>query len=196
MDNGAVVGFLQKHDVLDSALGKDKQLLRLLLAVRDIPWGEARTVEETLAKNQGTCTGKHLVLSACLDVLNIPYKHSICTFQWQDKKLNLPAPLQKILDEGPWRHGHNFLIIQTNPDYWVDVDITWDPVLAPYGFAVFPDNWNGKSFLSVHSYDRWDDIEVNTIKKTLINSLSPELLDRRTRFLKNFFLWVNSLRKD
>ena len=149
--------FLQKNGIQ----GKD-QLIQLAHAVNGIPWGEARTVEEVLEKNIGTCTGKHLILQACFDELGIVYRPVVCTFKWSDQGLGLPEHLQSILDEGEWVHGHNFVQIQNEDGEWIDLDVTWDSPLSSHGFQPLPQDWDGNSsFIGVRNIiDRWDGASI------------------------------------
>lgn len=175
---------------------KRDQLMHLIQAVAHIPWGEGRTIEEVLkTKGVGTCTGKHVVLQACFDVLKIPYRIVVCTFRWSEQGLRLPDYLQAILEEGEWIHGHNFLQIQNDDGKWIDIDVTWDPLLKPHGFRTFPANWDGNTpFVGLHSLiERWDDAPLIK-KQEWQRALTPEMQERRERFLHKFFAWVESLR--
>jgi len=172
------------------------QIIRLAHAVSTIPWGEARTIDEVLTKNIGTCTGKHLVLQACFDELGIEFQPVVCTFRWGEQGIRFPTHLQEILDEGEWAHGHNFVQIRGGTGEWIDLDITWDPPLEPYGFSALSGNWDGQtSFVGLRSVDnRWDGISIAEKKSELIDSLSPKLKERHERFLKEFTQWIDSLR--
>lgn len=190
-----IAGFLRKNDIQN---GRDRQQIRQLVqAVARIPWGEGRTIEEVLtSKHVGTCTGKHLVLSACCQALGIPHRTVVCTFRWSEQNIQLPENLTKILQEGEWLHGHNFLQLQSSTGTWIDVDITWDSPLEPCGFRTFPQEWNGEtSFIGVQNmHERTDNADINQ-KKEWLAALTPEMQERRERFLEGFFVWVKSLRK-
>ncbi|MBU1148484.1 hypothetical protein KKI23_00155, partial [Patescibacteria group bacterium] len=76
----------------------------------------------------------------------------------------------------------------------IDVDITWNTKLKEYGFRSLPEDWEGKtSFVGLIINQRWDDIDMKAKKIELIESLSPELRERRKRFLELFVKWVHSL---
>lgn len=186
--------FLKEKGILE--LEGIDQVIRLSHAVSAIPWGEARSVDDVLLKNIGTCTGKHLVLQACFDDLGIEYRPVVCTFKWGEQEIKLPNHIQEILNEGEWVHGHNFVQIQGDAGEWIDLDVTWDPSLEPYGFYSLPKNWDGQtSFVGLGSVvDRWDGVSISDKKSELIGSLSPELKERRERFLKEFIHWIDSLR--
>lgn len=172
-------------------------MTEVAIMVSQIPWGEGRTVEEVLStKKVGTCTGKHLVLQACLDELGIKYAQVVCTFRWGDQPIRYPESLRRILNEGEWEHGHNFVQIERNGSK-VDLDITWNPELAQYGFLSLPSDWNGEtSFVGVTNIiRRWDGADIGTMKKKLIESLDPATRERRERFLKTFIAWVAKLNK-
>ena len=188
-----IKNYLKSNGILD--LDKDKKLVAVVKAVANIPWGDGRTIEEVLVtKKVGTCTGKHLVLGACLDELGIKYRHIVCTFRWGDQKIKYPKHLRNIFKEGEWEHGHNFIQIKKDNKY-VDVDITWNPKLKEYGFTTFPEDWDGKSsFVGIDKIvRRWDGVGIESIKKKLIKSLSPKIQERRERFLKEFIEWIDSI---
>ncbi len=165
-------------------------------AVAKIPWGEGRTIEDVLATRKvGTCTGKHLVLQACFDELGIRYRTVVCTFRWGEQGIRYPENLKAILAQGEWEHGHNFLQIEDGKGKYIDIDITWNPELAPYGFRTFPVDWDGKtSFVGLDKVvRRWDGAGIKEKKSELIDSLAPEVRQRRERFLELFISWVGSI---
>lgn len=171
-------------------------IVGLVHAVAEIPWGEGRTVGDVLeAKCVGTCTGKHLVLEQSLKALNIQYKTVVCSFKWSEQGIDLPDHLAAILTEGEWEHGHNFVQLQ-HGDEWIDVDITWDSPLASYGFRTLPKDWNGTtSFVGIQPIaQRWDGADLAAKKHELIDALSPEIKERRQKFLDGFIAWIASLR--
>lgn len=186
------LGSIGVHDGADRT-----HVLELVQSVARIPWGEGRTIEEVLeTKHVGTCTGKHLLLSTCFDVLKVPYRVTVCTFRWSEQGITLPKHLSEILKEGEWLHGHNFLQIQSSSGEWIDLDVTWDPALDRYGFQTFPENWKGEtSFLGVRNiHERLDGADTSK-KNDWLSALSPEMQERRGRFLKEFFAWIHRLRE-
>lgn len=152
--------------------------------------------EVLITKKVGTCTGKHLVLQAALELLQIPCRPVVCTFRWQDQGLRLPHHLQHILDTVTWEHGHNFVQIQNENGHWMDIDCTWDKALSPYGFRSFPSDWDDKTaFVGItHIVERWDNVSIADKKKELIDQLSSEQRSAREKFLQDFFVWIASLR--
>ncbi len=196
-DQTLISTFLKKHSIFDAA--EVDRITKLANAVSTIPWGEGRTIEEVLStKGVGTCTGKHLVLQKCFDALGIVWRPVVCTFRWSEQGLHLPEHLEKILQEGEWEHGHNFVQVQNqNTKQWIDVDVTWDPPLAAFGFLVLPQSWNGEtSSLGMRTLlQRWDNASIADKKKELIASLSEEQQERRERFLHAFIEWISTLRK-
>jgi len=179
-------------------MSKEQQLISIVNLIAKIPWGEARTPETVLQKGKGTCQGKHLLLQACLDELRIKYKPVVCTFYYSEQGLKLPPNLIKIIKEGEWIHGHNFLKIQNFEGKFVDIDITWNRELKPYGFLCSPVNWDGKKPIigMKKIVKRWDGINVEKIKSEIINSLNPELKERRHRFVKELVAWVEGINKE
>jgi len=189
-----VTQFLDQHGI--TRLAGKAQLIRLARAVNAIPWGEGRTLEEVLStKNVGTCTGKHMVLQACMDVLEIPYRTVVCTFGWLDQGIRYPDDLHHLLQEGAWPHGHNFVQVKNSQGQWVDLDITWDPPLAAYGFHPLPEDWNGeKSFVAVSEFiERWDGVDIADKKHALVDNLTEDQRAQREHFLAGFIRWVESL---
>lgn len=191
---------MSKNTLLEPLLEKldnDRPLVSIVGLVTDIPWGEGRSVEEVLvSKNVGTCTGKHLVLQACLGELEIEYIPVVCTFRWSNQTINYPENLRSILNEGEWEHGHNFVQVDIDGEY-VDVDITWNSKLKPYGFKTLPKDWDGiSSYVGVDNIiQRWDGAGITNKKNELSGSLDAEMRGRRARFLKEFIRWVDSINR-
>lgn len=183
--------FLRDHGI------RDKDQLALIQAVTKIPWGEARTVSEVLSLNKGTCTGKHLLLHACLDDLGVDYRPVVCTFRWEKQGIALPEHLRAILKQHTWEHGHNFVQIKNLKGVWIDVDVTWDPGLRPHGFRTLPENWDGTtSFVGLDVLEkRFDRVDIGVTKEKLISALTSEQRTARGVFLGEFIHWVDSLRK-
>ena len=189
-----IKNYLESNKILN--LKGDEQLIALVELVAKIPYGEGRNIKEVLqTKKFGTCTGKHLVLQACLDELSIKYKNVVCTFHWGDQRIIYPKKLLEILNKGEWKHGHNFMQIEKSNGLKLDADITWNEYLKPHGFRAFPKNWGGKtSFIGIDKIiKRWDGADVLKMKKKLIEDLSPELRKRREHFLREFFKWTHAL---
>ena len=182
--------------LLDNGIEDKGQLITLVQAVAAIPWGEARTVSEVLSLNKGTCTGKHLLLQECLQELGILFRPVVCTFRWERQGITFPQHLRDLLQKDSWEHGHNFVQIKGEGGVWIDVDVTWDPLLHTYGFRTLPKDWDGKtSFIGMDPLEcRWDGVDIASIKEKLIKELSPEQHDARAAFLKGFIEWVGSLR--
>ena len=177
---------------------KERRLVTVAQAVSALPWGEGRTTEEVLlTKHAGTCTGKHLVLQACLDALGVEWKPVVCTFRWSEQGIALPDDCRAILADGEWDHGHNFVQIKWVSGQWIDLDITWDRPLAPLGFLCLPAQWDGSTpFVGLRSFvQRWDGVSMQEKKKELIDGLTPVKRERRELFLRSFIAWVASLRK-
>jgi hypothetical protein len=178
---------------------REKRLVAVAQAVSVLPWGEGRTVEEVLlTKHAGTCTGKHLVLQACLDALGIEWKPVVCTFRWSEQGIALPDDCRAILAGGEWDHGHNFIQIRDGNGQWIDLDVTWDRLLAPQGFRCLPTEWDGGTpFIGLQSFmQRWDGVSMQEKKQELIDGLTPVKRERRELFLHSFIAWIASLRRN
>jgi hypothetical protein len=185
--------YLKSNGIL--TLPAYKRLSAVVATTAEIPWGEGRTIEDVLAtKHVGTCTGKHLVLQACLDVLGIKNRPVVCTFRWADQSITYPDNLKALLTGVEWEHGHNFLQVEADGGY-IDVDITWNHRLKGNGFRTFPTDWDGKTpFVGVEGIvRRWNGQNVQAMKASLIGSLSPEQAAAREEFLRTFTSWVKSL---
>lgn len=185
--------FLLHHRITDNGR---HTFVRLAHAVAAIPWGKGRTIEEVLeTRKVGTCTGKHLVLQSCLDALQIPSRIVVCTFRWSAQDIVFPQHLRTILEEGEWIHGHNFLQIRNDAGQWIDLDVTWDPPLSPYGFCALPEDWDGHiPFVGLREIaERWDGVGME-MKQRWIDALTEAERHRRDRFLRGLFDWVASLR--
>lgn len=192
--NPVIKKFLAENKI--TQLDKKQQLIAVVKLAAGIPWGEGRTIEEVLeTKKVGTCTGKHLVLQTCFDELGIKYRPVVCTFKWGEQAIKYPKNLKAILKEGEWEHGHNFVQIRNDKGEYIDIDITWNSNLAPYGFKTFPKNWNGKSaFVGIDNIiKRWDDVDMESMKQQLIDFLGPKARERRERFLREFIKWVRTI---
>lgn len=197
-DSELIDSFLKQHNIyeIDS---RDEQVYKLSKLVAEISWGMGRTIEDVLVTEKvGTCTGKHRVLQACFDELNINYKPVVCTFKWGAQGVDYPENLKKILDEGEeWAHGHNFVNVELESGKWIDIDVNWDSFLSKYGFITL-ENWDGKSdIVAVRNIiDRWDDVEIGTMKVQLIEGLSDNQRKRRKRFLDGITEWIKSERSE
>jgi len=188
-----VKNFLAENGIFD--LDKEHQIIETAKLIAKFPWGEARTIEELLiTKKFGTCTAKHLALEKCYNLLGIKCHQVISTFKWGEQGIKYPEELQKIIDEGEWIHGHNFLQIQENENVKIDIDVTWNSELKEFNFMTFPEDWDGKtSFIGLKINQRWDDIDMKSKKIELIEMLPPELRERRESFLKLFAKWIESV---
>lgn len=185
--------FLKVNSIFN--LKKEDQITETAKLIAKFPWGKARTIEELLVtKKYGTCTARHSALQACYNLLGIKCHQVTSTFKWGEQGIKYPEKLQKILDEGEWNHGHNFLQVEKDNGTKIDIDITWNSKLKEYGFMTFPENWDGKtSFVGLKINQRWDNVNMKAKKIELIESLSLESRDRRERFLKIFVKWIHSI---
>lgn len=181
---------------LQSFLESKDPLVDLCNTVANIPFGEARTIEDVLEQNEGTCTGKHYLLQSCLHHLGIENRAVVCVFRWDQQSIQYPDTVTSILNEGAWGHGHNFVQVKRKDGSWLDVDVTFDPALKQYGFRSLPDDWDGtQGFVAVDPViTRWEGGDVAILKRKLLSSLSNSVRDRRERFLQALFEWVRTIR--
>ena len=187
--------FLQENGILE--LNKEDQIRETAKLIAKFPRWEGRTIEELLiTKCFGTCTAKHLALQACYDKLEIKCHQVMSTFRREDQGIIFPEKLQKILDEGGRDHGHNFIQVEKDTGEKIDVDITWNSKLKEYGFKTFPENWDwSSSFVGAKINQRRDECDMKKKKIELIESLSPEIRERREYFLKLFIDWITWINK-
>jgi len=185
--------FLNENNIF--SLNKEKQIVEVAKLISKFPWGEARTIEELLiTKKFGTCTAKHSLLERCYNLLDIKCHQVVSTFRWSEQGIQYPIELQKILKEGEWDHGHNFIQIEKDNGVKIDVDVTWNSKLKEFGFMTLPDDWDSNSsFLGLKIRQRWDDVDMKTKKIELIESLSSEQRERRSHFLELFVKWIHSI---
>lgn len=178
-----------------ASLTKEKQIIEIAKKISEIPWGEARTVEELLStKKYGTCTARHTALELCYKKLGINCRQITSIFHWGEQGIQYPGKLQSLLDKGEWDHTHNFLRVVREDGTEIDVDITWNPELEKHGFKVLPRDWDGNSsFYGLKTRESWDGVDMKKKKIELIESLSEELRERREEFLKLFVRWIHSI---
>ena len=172
----------------------NEKVERLAHTISKIPWGSEATLLGVLKNNNGNCTGKHALLEACLTILHVRFRTVVCTFKWGEQEVRYPENLQRILWEGEWEHGHNYVQLE-NGNY---VDVTWDPRLSAFGFKVLPDSWTiDDTFVGVRNIKRrWDGAPVQETKQDLINALPAVLQERRERFMQAFIDWMNEVHKN
>ena len=192
-DNEYVRKFLRKNKLYD--LSEKDKLVKTAKLVSQIPYGKGRSIEEVLVtKRVGVCTGKHLVLESCYKNLGIECSQVVCTYKWGEQGLIYPENLQSILNKGEWEQTHNFLKVKNHLGNNIEIDITWNSKLAKYGFKVLPVSWDGEtSFYALKINKRYDHVDLKSTKIRLIESLSPELRERRIEFLDKLFDWINQL---
>jgi hypothetical protein len=192
-EKALVRAFLAPHSLQDVDQGT--AIVELAQIVAAIPWGEARTIEDVLAKKMGTCRGKHRLFVAALAELGIESRFVVSTFHWHEQDIHYPPALKEFLEDHHWPHNHTFAQVKNSNGAWVDCDLTWDPALKPWGFWTFPEDWDGEhSFHAVKVVDRWDGVEIEAKLDELKNLLSPEQQQASEHFLRLFIEWVASVR--
>ncbi len=191
--NEYIQKFLIENGILK--LDKERQIVETAKLIAKFPWGESRTIEELLVtKRFGTCTAKHLLLQKCYEFLGIKCYQVVSTFKWGEQGIKYSEELQVILEKGEWDHGHNFLRVQKDDGAEIDIDVTWNSKLKEFGFRVLPEDWDGKtSFMGLNINQRWDNVDMKAKKIELIESLSPELRERREQFMKLFIEWIQGI---
>lgn len=168
--------------------------------VRDIPYGSIgeREPQQILRSNLGSCSGKHVLLNGLFRTLGIDSKILTCLHHFNEALPQgnpYPKKLQKIVSRYKVLDFHHYIKMRVGQK-WVNVDATWDIHLKNYGFPVNVD-WDGKSNTTVavraiKFFPQNDDIA--SLKKRLINGLSPEDREVRAEFLEIFTQWLKEIR--
>ncbi len=193
-DADLVAGFLAQNDIV--GLEPDIALIELAHAVAAIPWGEARLIPEVLQKGMGTCRGKHRVFLEGCRQLGMEARPVVSTFHWHEEEIQYPKELREFLEDHHWPQNHTFAQVKNSKDEWIDVDLTWDPPLQPYGFWTFPEDWDGEHpFRSAKLLERWEGVDIQLKVDEIVNTLTQEQRQAQDHFMGKFIEWVASLRR-
>jgi hypothetical protein len=109
--------------------------------VRDMPYKRAssREPQTTIKEWQGTCSGKHYLLKAVFNELNLPCKLMACTLYMPSHILqHLPAEMQRLFASSAIPDVHNYLLVSHNAQE-VIVDATWPPETEKFGLPINTD---------------------------------------------------------
>jgi hypothetical protein len=109
--------------------------------VRDMPYKRASSREPqiTIREWQGTCSGKHYLLRAIFNELNLPCKLMACTLYMPSHILQyLPAEVQRLFASSAIPDVHNYLLVSHNAREVV-VDATWSPEMERFGLPINKD---------------------------------------------------------
>ena len=117
--------------------------------IRDMPYEIIAELKDpyegpvkTLEAGRGSCTAKHFLLGAMLQLMELPVQYVTYPFYWGDPDIAYPPEVKMLAERAPLEyHLANKAFIDGK---WVLVDATWDPAVAKAGFPVNHD-WDGRS---------------------------------------------------
>ena len=164
--------------------------------VRDIPYGSvgSRDPMEVYKRNMGTCSGKHLLLTALLEGLDLPVKHHLAVHRFADlpRWTDYPQNLRELaLSADGVPDYHHFIEVQMDGQ-WIRVDATFDQGLEGC-FVV--NEWTGEDMpLSVKPLEVYETTSPLEEKESRLNSLDPGIQEAREQFLEAFTDWLQWLR--
>jgi hypothetical protein len=177
-------------------LTPEERLVSAYVSVRDIPYGGANSPNPfgVLVQNRGTGKGKHMLLKLVFEALGYEVKEYWCRHDFTKMPIEpWPAVLEEFRKE-PLIGFHDFIKVKIG-DRFVAVDATYDKPLAALGFP--SQEWDGKSEmeLPVHCEEIFPvEAPIDEHKRRLVKSLTPEMQDRRKRFLKTLKKWMEEER--
>jgi transglutaminase-like putative cysteine protease len=179
-------------------LGDEEAVVTVFQRVRDIPYGVigSRDPVKVLEVNKGTCSGKHLLLTALYRVMGLNVKDMVALHKYENLPRNVeyPEELKVILKRGDGIPDyHNFVKLYVNGN-WLTLDATFEERLKGY-FVV--NDWNGTcdTALSVKPVTIWEARNPINFKIRKLNELALETRNYRKEFLKRFSAWLDLLRR-
>ena len=185
---------------LVSIIGSDKtpNVSEVFHAVRRLPYLSSgdRSLETILKTGRGSCSSKHILLTALLNKLGVEAEVELVLGDFGSPlkaARDVPDRLLKFSEQGI-RDVHNVVRawIKGQP---VILDATWHDAVTPYGFRV-NHHWEGagdtviavdvEKFLGPAS-------DVATAKEKIISSWPAAEQNRRRQFLDMINAWVAGL---
>jgi len=170
-------------------------------AVRNIPYGSrgGRRAELVLSTNEGSCSGKHILLRDLLRHTN--QRADVETVKGDFAAgvpvvKTMPAKLQRYCVRGGIKDFHHYVVWQS-ADGECKLDATWPDYLAALGF---PDNagWTGLGHtrLALKPEAVLERVEdVPTYKEQLLEGLSDKERTDRRYFLTLLSDWIMTVKK-
>lgn len=178
----------------------EESLICVFEAVRDIPYGSTgeREPEKIVHENQGSCSGKHLLLSNFLKSLGYENKIVTCLHYFNETlppRNDYPKRLKEILGTHRVIDFHHFLKLKRG-NRWLSLDATWDALLHRFGFPVNL-GWKGDTdtliaVKPIMFYPETDDLI--SLKIRLIAELPPQDQEIRAKFLRLLTEWLREIR--
>ena len=185
---------------LASIIGSDKtpNVTKVFHAVRRLPYLSSgdRSLETILKTGTGSCSSKHIMLTALLNKLGVEAEVELVLGDFGSPlkaARDIPDTLLKFSQQGI-RDVHNVVRawIEGQP---VILDATWHDAVTPYGFRV-NHHWEGagdtviavdvEKFLGPAS-------DAATAKEKIISSWPAAEQNRRRQFLDMINAWVAGL---
>ena len=177
-------------------LSEVSKVVEVFHAVRRIPYGSrgGRTAEAVLENNEGSCSGKHILLCELLqrlkqDAFVVTVRGDFTSkIQALD---SMPDELKDICEEGGVTDFHQY-VIWNSPDGALKLDATWSDGPIRQGL-IGNMNWVGNCDTELALYpneilNRVDDLPA--YKAKLLAGLSKGDQQRRVDFLTLLTAWV------
>jgi hypothetical protein len=168
-------------------------------SVRKIPYGGVgeRDPAKIIANNTGSCSGKHILLR---DLLRETGREAqvITMFTHFNRGIpshpSMPETLRSLVEGSDVCDFHHYVSLR-GANGSVKLDATWHDALLRYGFPVNND-WNGQgdTLLAATPIREYEPVEDLAEWKTeLLQQLTPEQRELRTRFFRQLADWIASL---
>jgi hypothetical protein len=182
-------------------LSQASKVVDVFHAVRRIPYGSrgGRTAEAVVENNEGSCSGKHILLCELLRRLNqVAFVETVKgDFASKIPSLeSMPDELKRMCEEGGVNDFHQY-VVWDSPVGPLKLDATWSDGPIRQGLTGNMD-WVGSCDTKLALYpneilNRVDDLPV--YKAKLIAELSESDQRRRLNFLTLLTAWVAETEK-
>ncbi|MFK8033314.1 MAG: transglutaminase domain-containing protein [Hyphomicrobiales bacterium] len=187
-------GFLAKN-----GLGDQANPIAVFHAVRRVPYGSrgGRSPEEVLQQNEGSCSGKHILLRDLLR--HLKQSADIETVQGDfaaalSAHPSMPADLQKYCKVGGVVDFHHYVVWESS-DGAKKLDATWPDNVIAMGISG-NENWIGEGdtrLALVPEKSLGFTENVPELKEQLLDSLSADEREYRAKFLTLLTDWVAAI---
>lgn len=177
-------------------LSEASKVVDVFQAVRRIPYGSrgGRTAETVVENNEGSCSGKHILLCELLRRLNeVAFVETVKgDFASKIPSLeSMPDELKRMCEEGDVNDFHQY-VVWNSPNGALKLDATWSDGPIKYGLSG-NQNWAGNcdtklALFPTEVLNRVDDVPSYKVK--LLAGLSDCDRQRRFDFLKLLTAWV------
>ena len=179
-----------------SNLSETSEVVDIFHAVRRIPYGSSggRSAEAVVENNEGSCSGKHILLKEVLRRLNqVAFVETVRgDFASKIPALEtMPDKLKRMCEEGRVTDFHQY-VVWNSPNGALKLDATWSDGRIKYGLSG-NQTWAGNcdtklALFPTEVLNRVDD--VPSYKAKLLAGLSDCDRQRRFDFLKLLTAWV------